>query len=213
MKRNYLALSLITLLFSTVSFADHSIEHDRTWSKSHRYAISVDPVSWVGGNFHFALEGSFNDRMSIYLPISFGIEKSIMNNSFFQGGYFNGRVGVKYYITGKSTYQGFYVAPLLGFFIGKLDSAVSSNQDTTGGLNYGFRFGYAWNIWKGFWMDAHVGWEDLVVTFNADQNKHGNGGRSAPNAGRQGNIPEGAGFLASDVLGGATAGMMVGYNW
>jgi hypothetical protein len=199
MKR-YFSKTIIALLISSFALA-HDGEVNRGWDKEHRYAVAVDPVSWVGGNFKLQLEGSFNDRLSINMPISFGVKEAIFKNTNFAGGYFAPRFGVKYYVTGKATHQGFYVNPLVGFFVGKLDGVTSS----TGGFSYGFRFGYAWNIWRGFWMDAYVGYEDLVTTFNSDKNPSGNT--------NGGGIPEGDGFELRDTLGGARVGFMLGYNW
>lgn len=194
MKIRTLAKTLLAVLFTSAAFAD--VEGDRAMGSEHRYAFGMDPISWVSGNFRPTVEVSLNDRLAFNMPLSFGIANSITKNNYFAGGYFAPKFGVKYYVSGKATHQGFYVNPLLGLFVGKIDAPAGSQSNTndiTGGLTYGFRMGYAWNIWKGLWMDSYVGFESFAASFNSEKNN---------------NVPMGDGFTNKNLL---NVGMMVGY--
>ncbi|MES2504932.1 MAG: hypothetical protein V4534_08660 [Myxococcota bacterium] len=181
-----------------------SIEQDRAFYRGHRHAISIDPISWVGGNFRLQYEMSLNDRVAFNMPLNFGFKEVIANNGFFRGAYFAPKFGVKYYVTGRSTYQGFYLNPLLGFFVGKLDVPAGAPAglkiDATAGLSYGFRMGYAWNIWRGFWLDSYLGYENLAVSFNSKDNTNYNNSLALQN------IPSEGAF-------GFTAAILLGYNF
>ncbi len=198
MKR-YFSKTIIALLISSFALAGSDVEADRAWNKEHRMAVSVDALSWVGGNFRFQLEASMNDRLAFNMPIGFGFDKVIFNNSYYNGGHFAPKFGVKYYVTGKATHQGFYVNPLLGMFVGK----QNGKNSTEGALSYGFRVGYAWNIWRGVWVDGFFGYENYAVSFNSKGNDNNEG--AVPAASGDG--------LTKNPLGGANVGLMVGYNW
>lgn len=194
MKTRYFTQTLVALLFSSFAFAA-SMDADREWNNEHRYAVSVDPFGWTGGDFRLGFEASVNDRLSFFMPIRFGFKKLIMNNNF-PGTYFMPYFGAKYYVTGKAAHQGFYVNPLVGFSYSKTDAAGSEAQF---GLSYAFRFGYAWNIWHGFWLDSYFGYEDVAAAFSKVA-----GTDNANNANF--NILNG-GLGAFDV------GLLIGYSW
>jgi hypothetical protein len=52
--------------------------------------------------------------------------------------------------------------------------------------------GYAWNIWRGLWLDSFVGYEDLATRFNSD---------------------DGSSTAVAMPVSGWDAGIMLGYNW
>lgn len=159
MNIRYFKKTLLAALLCSSAFAG-------SFMSEHRMAGSIDPISWTTGNFNLQYELSMNDRLSFNVPIGFGFNKAVFQNNYFAGGYFAPQVGVKYYVTGKATDQGFYINPLLGLFVGKGAAATFTN--TTAGLTYEFRFGYAWNIWKGLWLDSYFGYQGLATKFNSD---------------------------------------------
>lgn len=153
MRTSYLTNTLLALLLCSSAVAG---------MKDHRMAVSVDPIKWTAGNIDLQYEISMNDHFSFNAPIRFGFDKAVFTNTYFAGGYFEPKFGVKYYVAGKAAEQGFYVNPLVGLFVGKATAAA----DATAGLKYDFRFGYAWNIWNGVWMDAYLSFQGLATKFN-----------------------------------------------
>ena len=164
-------------------------------------AFSVDPIIWTAGNLSFQYEVSNNDRLAISVPFRIGFDKAVFNNNYYLGSYFAPKVGVKYYVTGKATHQGFYVNPLLGLFVGRL--SADAGKDSTGLLTYGFRLGYGWNIWHGLWLDSYVSYEATALRFNGDNGTSTSG--AIP-------VSETNGARGAVALG-YNVGMMLGYNW
>ncbi len=200
MRIRLFAKTLLAVLFCSTAFAAAPADPERSWHGDHRMAFSIDPIVWTSGNLSFQYEVAMNDRMSFNMPLRFGFDKAIFNNNYFRGSYFAPRFGVKYYVTGKSAHQGFYVNPLIGVFFGKATGAA----DATGAVSYGFRFGYGWNICHGLWLDSYFGYETYATSFNSKGNSNGEG--TAPGAESSGIFPGAAG-------GGFNAGMMIGYVW
>lgn len=200
MRIRLFAKTLLAVLFCSSTFA--ATEPDRAWASEHRMAFSVDPIIWTAGNLSFQYEVSINDRLAINVPFRIGFDKVVFNNSYYLGAYFAPKVGVKYYITGKATHQGFYVNPLLGIFAGKL-TAAASGSDTTAIMTYGFRFGYAWNIWHGLWLDSYIAYEATAMRFNSDTGSSTSG--TSP-----GHESNGA---RQPLVSPYNVGMMLGYNW
>lgn len=197
MKIRLLTKTLLAVALCSSAFASHhDVEADRSWNSEHRYAVSIDPIGWTSGNFRAQLEASMNDRLSFNMPIGFGFKEAIFKNDF-KGSYFAPKFGVKYYITGKAAHQGFYVNPLLGLFIGKVADVTGVTNDTFGGFTYGFRMGYAWNIWKGLWLDSYLGYEALATNFS-DKDNASLGSEK---------------FVKGTNLNAFNAAMMLGYNW
>ncbi|MEI6805092.1 MAG: DUF3575 domain-containing protein [Myxococcaceae bacterium] len=205
MKIRLFAKTLLAVLLCSSFAVAHEGDADRQISRERRMAFSVDPLIWTAGNLSFQYEVSLNDRLSLNLPFKIGFNKAVFNNTY-AGTYFAPKVGVKYYVTGKATHQGFYVNPLLGLFVGKLDAVNGVQADSNAGLTYGFRFGYAWNIWHGFWMDSYFGYETMACSFNSDSNSNSNGAKTRSDLPLDNN-----GFSTKNS--GFNAGMMIGYNW
>jgi hypothetical protein len=198
MKIRLFAKTLLAVLFCSSTFA--GVDADRAWHNEHRMAFSVDPLIWTAGNISLQYEFSINDRLAINIPVRFGFDKVIFNNTYFENGsYFAPKVGVKYYITGKATHHGFYVNPLLGLFAGK----VTGLKDTTAAFTYGFRFGYAWNIWKGLWLDSYMSYEALAMRLNSDE-----AGKSD-----SASVPSETNGARGSFAVPFNVGMMIGYNW
>lgn len=193
MRIKLFAKTLLAVLLCSSALAGS--DPDRSLSNDHRYAVSVDPLGWVYGVLGFQLEASLNDRMSFNMPFAVSFKKLLFNNTSYQGTYFAPKFGVKYYVTGKAAHQGFYVNPLLGLFVGKL---AADGSTTDAGLTYGFRFGYAWNIWNGLWLDSYVGYEDTAASFTSVAGNTDNAKPLPPN---------------NNGLNMWDAGMMLGYVW
>ena len=182
MKVRYLTQVLFAILLGSSAFAGSSQEH--------RMAASVDPLSWIQGNFNFEYEVSLCDQLAVNAAFSFGIPNSILKNDFVQGNYVAPQIGLKYYLMGKATEKGFYINPLLGLGIVTPTPATGAASKTAVAFAYSFYTGYAWNVYKGIWLDAFAGFAHKATSLN--ENAYGLGG----------------------ALGGMLdAGMMVGYAW
>lgn len=174
MKIHYITNTLLAVLFCS--------------SVSAHMATSADILSWIGGNFNFQYELSLCDQLAVNSTFSFGIPNSVLKNDTYKGAtYFMPQIGLKYYLIGKATEKGFYVNPLLGLGIITPQAKDGSTSQTATYFNYSFYTGYAWNVYKGLWLDAFAGIGRKATSLNE----------------------------AASIIQGVTlnAGMMVGYAW